>query len=211
MKTMQSKLLQSCSKTGLKKSSVYNASTLIPILVLFFLQPALLSSLDITHTLFTHEKSFSLRLNMVDFPVYKVREVFQKGETTQVRFEVRLFKESSGIWSFLGDELLGEHSNTYYGSYDPFYNLFRLKTDKDTHEFMMEENFFSAFRSYHTSFDLPTSGADRIYLRARITFTPRKLMPPLNVLEPFLLDSRETTGWVQISVVQSSHSQGGSQ
>ena len=209
MKAKQSKLLQSCSKTGLKKSSVYKASTLIPILVLFFLQPATLSSLDVTHTLFTHENSLSLRLNMVDFPANKVKDVFQKGETTQVKFEVRLFRESSGIWSFLGDELLGEHSNTYYGSYDPFYDLFRLRTDEDTFEFMIEENFFSAFRSYHTSFDLPASEAGQTYLRARITFTPRKLMPPLNVLGPFLLDSRETSGWVHISVVHSSDSQGG--
>lgn len=211
MKAKQSKPLQSCSITGLKKSSVYKAAVVLPLLILFFLQPALLSSLEVTHTLFSRENSISIKLTMGDFPLYKVRQVFQKGETSQVKFEVRLFKESSGIWSFLGDELIGEHSDTYYGSYNPFYDIFRLETKQKTHEFLHEETFFNAFRSFHTSFDLPSAEKDQIYLRARVTFTPRKLMPPLNVLEPFLLDSRETTGWVQLPVSHRSDLQGGRQ
>lgn len=210
MKAKQSKQLQSCSKTGLKKSSVSKASVLIPVIVLFFLHPAPLRSLELTHTLFTRESTFSIRITMVDFPVQKVRNVFQKRETTQVRFEVRLFRETTGLLSFLGDQLIGEHNDTYHGSYDPFYEMFHLETSDDSHDFLQEENFFSAFRSYYTSFVQPEAEADRIYLKARITFTPRKLMPPLNVLEPFLLDSRETTGWVRIPVPAVEKPTGGS-
>lgn len=209
MKAKRSKQLQSCSKTGLKKSSVYKATKVILICNLFLAQPVLLSSLDITHTLFSDESSFSIRLTMVDFPVHEVREVFRTGETSQVKFEVRLFRKSTGIWRFMGDELIKEHSDTYTGSYDPFYKMYRIETPDSTHEFLLEENFFSAFRSFYTSFDIPVTTENRVYLRARITFTPRKLMPPLNVLEPFLFDSRETTGWVQISIPEELSNSGG--
>ena len=210
MKVMQSKQLQSCSKTGLKKSSVYTADRVILVFILFLAQPVLLSSLDVTHTLFNRESSFSIRLTMVDFPVHEVREVFRNGETSQVKFEVRLFKESTGIWSFMGDELLAEHSGTYTGSFDPFYDMYLLQTSDNSHEFVQEENFFSAFRSFYTSFDIPATPESRMYVRARITFTPRKLMPPLNVLEPFLLDSRESTGWIQIPIPKEPSDRGGS-
>lgn len=200
MKVKRSKQLQSCSKTGLKKSSVYTAIRVILICILFLAQPVLVSSLDITHTLFSRENSFSIRLTMVDFPVQEVRQVFRTGETSQVKFEVRLFREGAGIWSIMGDELIEEHSSTYTGSYDPFYSMYRIETPDSTHEFLHEENFFSAFRSFYTSFDLPDSTENLIYLRARITFTARKLMPPLNVLEPFLLDSRKSTGWIHIPI-----------
>ncbi|MFW5714825.1 MAG: hypothetical protein ACOCXF_00445 [bacterium] len=147
---------------------------------------------------------------MVDFPFRKVRRVFQRGETSQISFEVRLFRETTGILSFLGDELIGEHKDTYYGSYDPFYEMFHLETSDNSHNFMQEEEFFSAFRSYYTNFVQPEAEAGRMYLKARITFTPRKLMPPLNVLEPFLPGSRETTGWVRIPVPKADGNTGGS-
>ena len=137
-------------------------------------------------------------------------EVFQKGETSQVSFEVRLFRKTTGLLSFLGDELIEEHQDTYYGSYDPFYKMFHLESSDNALDFLQEESFFSAFRSYYTSFVQPQAEASRIYVKARITFTPRKLMPPLNVLEPFLLDSRESTGWVRIPVPKADNSTGGS-
>lgn len=199
MKTMLSKQLQNCLKTGLKKSRVYKATIVILIL---FLQPALLSGISIDHTHYLHKNTISLLLSLRDFPVDEVKQIFKKGQTSEIQYEIRLYRETKGILSFLGDELIEEHSITYNGRFDPFYNAYQIETEEDTTHYIEEESFFNAFQSNLTTLRNPPENDRPLYIRARITFNPRKLMPPLNVLEPFLIDNQESTGWVRIPLAR---------
>jgi hypothetical protein len=189
-------------KTGLKKSSAFKAAIL---LLIFSLQPALLFSIEIDHHIYQQGDRITLILQLNDFPVDKVQQVFRTGQTSQVQFEVRLFNESEGVWGFLGDQLLEEQSIIYNGSFDPFSNMYRLETTTQnkltkTREYLEAASFFSAFRSVRTSFKYPSTRSSMVYIRLRVKFTPRLLMPPLNVLEPFLIDHQVTTGWTQVPI-----------
>ncbi len=207
MKTMLSKQLQNCLKTGLKKSNVYKATIAI---LIFFLQPALLSGISIDHRYYSHENTLSLLLSLRDFPVDEVKQVFQKGQTSEIQYEIRLYRETKGILSFLGDELIEEQSITYNGRFNPFYNAYQIETKEETTHYIEEESFFRAFQSNLTVVNNPAKKEPSLdhplYFRVRITFNPRKLMPPLNVLEPFLIDNQESTGWVRIPLTRKENS-----
>ena len=199
---MRSKPLQNYLKTGLKKSSVFKAYILV---LIFSLHPVLLFSLEIDHSIYQQDDRIVLILQLTDFPVDDVQQVFRTGQTSQVQFEVRLFNESKGVWSFLGDQLLEEQNIIYNGSYDPFSNMYRLETTTEnklaeTREYLEAASFFSAFRSVRISFQHPSPHRSMAYFRLRVKFTPRLLMPPLNVLEPFLIDHQLTSGWTQIPI-----------
>lgn len=199
---MRSKPLQNYLKTGLKKSSVFKAALLV---LIFSLHPVLLFSFEIDPSIHQQDDRIILILHLTDFPVGEVQQVFRSGQTSQVQFEVRLFNESEGVWSFLGDQLVEEQNIIYNGSYDPFSNMYRLETTAEnnlpeTREYVEAEVFFNAFRSARISFQQPSSPRSRVYLRFRVKFTPRLLMPPLNVLEPFLIDHQVTNGWTQIPI-----------
>ncbi len=201
MKAMLSRLSQNCLKTGLKKSKVFK--TVIVILI-FSLQPPLLSGLLIEHSLYSNNNTISLVLTLEDFPINEVQQVFRTGQTSQIHYEVRLYREMKGFWSFLGDELIEEQSIVYNGRYDPFYDAYQIETPHSTEHYLQEETFFQAFRSNLVIFENNFENGRRFYIRARITFNPRKLMPPLNVLEPFLIDNQISTDWVQIPVTTNS-------
>lgn len=206
---MRSKPLQNYLKTGLKKSSAFKAAILV---LIFSLHPALLFSLEIDHSIYQQDDRIILILQITDFPVDEVRQVFRTGQTSQVQFEVRLFNKSEGVWSFLGDQLLEEQRIIYNGRYDPFSKMYRLETSTqnkltETREYLETANFFSALRSVRISFQEPAAHHSMIYLRFRVKFTPRLLIPPLNVLEPFLINHQVTTGWTQVPIPESKDDQ----
>ncbi|MCF7949661.1 MAG: DUF4390 domain-containing protein [Spirochaetia bacterium] len=194
--------MQNYLKTGLKKSKVCKAALVV---LIFSLQPALLFSLEIEHRIYQQDNQITLVLQLNDFPVDKVQKVFRTGQTSQIQFEVRLFNKSEGVWGFLGDQLLEEHNIIYNGRFDPFSNMYRLETTTEnnitkTREYLEVTRFFNAFRSVRISFPSPSPRSSTAYLRLRVKFAPRLLMPPLNVLEPFLLDHQITTGWTQVPI-----------
>ena len=169
------------------------------------MQPALLFSLEIDHHIYQQDDQITLILQLNDFPLDKVQQVFQTGQTSQVQFEVRLFNKSEGVWGFLGDQLLEEQNIIYNGSFDPFSNMYILETTTENNrtksrEYLEGMSFFSAFRSVRISFPALPPRSSMAYLRLRVKFTPRLLMPPLNVLEPFLLDHQITTEWTQVPI-----------
>jgi len=186
----------------LKKSNVCKA---VIVILIFSLQPALLFSLEIDHRIYQQDDQITLILQLNDFPLDKVQQVFQTGQTSQVQFEVRLFKKSKGVWGFLGDQLLEEQNIIYNGSFDPFSNMYRLETSShnsstETRKYLEAASFFSALRSVRTSFQYSPTRDSMIYFRLRVKFTPRLLMPPLNVLEPFLINHQFTNGWTQVPI-----------
>ena len=194
--------MQNYLKTGLKKSNVCKA---VIVILIFSLQPALLFSLEIDHRIYQQDDQITLILQLNDFPLDKVQQVFQTGQNSQVQFEVRLFNKSEGVWGFLGDQLLEEQNIIYNGSFDPFSNMYRLETTTENsrtkiRDYLEVASFFSALRSVRISFPSPPPLSSTTYLRLRVKFTPRLLMPPLNVLEPFLLDHQITTGWTQVPI-----------
>ncbi|MCF7915993.1 MAG: DUF4390 domain-containing protein [Spirochaetaceae bacterium] len=186
----------------MKKSKVCKAALVV---LIFSLQPALLFSLEIEHRIYQQDNQITLVLQLNDFPVDKVQKVFRTGQTSQIQFEVRLFNKSEGVWGFLGDQLLEEQNIIYNGRFDPFSNMYRLETTTEnnitkTREYLEVTRFFNAFRSVRISFPSPSPRSSTAYLRLRVKFAPRLLMPPLNVLEPFLLDHQITTGWTQVPI-----------
>jgi len=199
---MQSRPLPNYLKTGLKKSSAFKTAILV---LIFFLHPSLLFSLEFDHSIYQQDNRIILILQISDFPVDEVQQVFRTGQTSQVQFEVRLFNESEGVWSFLGDQLLEEKSIIHNGSYDPFSNMYRLEITTqnnlmETQNYLEAASFFSAFRSVRIIFQDPSARHSRVYLRLRVKLTPRLLIPPLNLLEPFLIDHQLTSGWTRIPI-----------
>ena len=195
MRVRLSRQLRNFLKIALRKSSVLVISISLFSVVL----PAgVVQALEIDPALHAHNNTLALTLTLEQFPVSEVESVFRTGQTSQIQFEVRVFKETHGMWSMLGDELLEEKRVTYIGRYDPFNESYRIETDGTIKQFVDAGTFFRAFRTVFISFDLPHADPRDIYVRARAKLTPRKLMPPLNLLEPFLLDNQKTTGWVHM-------------
>ena len=123
------------------------------------------------------------------------------GLRSEISFEIRLYRETRGVRALFGDRLLREESITFQGKHDSFENTYQIfssdgiESFTDPREFMNNYyNLYSAAVPFHPEED------ERYYLLARIVAQETKLVPPLNLLTPFLRGNRTVTAWRRVDL-----------
>lgn len=119
-----------------------------------------------------------------------------KGQTAGFTYEFRLFQETRGILSLLGDKMIAEKTVTCSVRYDEFCSAYVLTTSGTETFCSTFEEIMGKLKSVHVSFERKTNTAsEHMYTRIRTTLVPRKLTAPFTLLEPFFNRDHVREGW----------------
>ncbi|MDY7029491.1 MAG: hypothetical protein SVR04_14465 [Spirochaetota bacterium] len=119
-----------------------------------------------------------------------------RGEIAEITYDFRLFHESRGILSLVGDKMLAESSVVYRIRYDELNTGYILNSGDEELFFYSFEELREKIRRARISFARPVSvETENLYTRIRATIIPRKLVAPFTLLEPFLGSRRIREEW----------------
>jgi len=125
-----------------------------------------------------------------------------RGQTAEIRYEFRLFRETRGILSLLGDRMLLEEMVVYRAWYDEFDAGYILETSAGEVPCSSFEELQSRLAGAEVVFcTAPSADEGRLYIRVRATVIPRKLSPPFTLLEPFYPENHITDGWKERTII----------
>ncbi|MBN2050320.1 MAG: hypothetical protein JW760_07750 [Spirochaetales bacterium] len=127
---------------------------------------------------------------------------FNNGLRSGIRFEIRLYRVATGFRSFFGDQLLREEHIVKEGHVDSFSRAYRITTDskiQDYHNFRQFQEVFYHLADLSIPF-IPSSADGAYYILCRVVVEKMKLVPPLNLLSPFMKTNRIATPWVRLDL-----------
>lgn len=118
------------------------------------------------------------------------------GLRSEISFEVKVYRQTGGFRSIFGDALVMEDHITWEGKRDNFGKSYQISGDTETRTFSDPEVFLDHYFSLseHPLTFWPEGGGE-YYILSRITVEEVKLVPPLNILTPFLHKNRTVTDW----------------
>ncbi len=159
-------------------------------------ESGLLWALDFKNEYFSLLDSIEITVSLEDLPLEQLKDLLAAGETSRIRFEARLFQERSGILSLIGDQMLEAKEKIYSIHYDRLSQNFVLHTPSGDTFFRSFVSLVRPLRSTHFTFNRRETKGH--YLETRVTFLPRKLVPPFNLLEIFFLNNKTRLEWKKI-------------
>lgn len=121
----------------------------------------------------------------------------KEGHRTAVEYQVRIYREASGLRKLLGDRLIAEISTGYRARWDPFDRAYVIETDVGDHfSYRESEDFFGHLFNFRALTEIvPAQRTESRYClaRARIEFTI--FPPPLTILAVLVREHRADTPW----------------
>ena len=148
--------------------------------------------------LHVRRNSDSLLISMV-LPRHVRPDVIQsldEGLRSEISFEIRLYRVSVGLRSLFGDRLIREENVTWEGKRDSFENTYQIFSASGITSFSDPQVFLDTYYSLHAySVPFRPKTGQNYYLLGRIIARETKLVPPLNLLTPFMKEYRTVTDW----------------
>lgn len=185
-------------KTGLKKSKFF---LLFFCLISFAFLPGSLGALETANSYYLSSDSLEINVHVRDIPLSDIHSYLSEGETSKIRYEIRLFQKRRGILSLLGDRMLADQTRELAVRYDRLSSNYVLSKAGKEFDFTSFASLMQAYSSIHFSFEnfsentKDEKGAEEFYFRSRITLFVRTLTPPFTLLEPFLPKTYERSSW----------------
>ena len=170
---------------------------LIPLLFLFPL--FYLSAIDVSYEL----SGNNLLIGSVSAPPMKTQSILDSmeiGHRTEIEFVIRVYQNKPGFFSFLGDRLETEGSESYVATRDPVSGIFKIeKSNGQKIKIENEESFFNTFFSAENiKIDLRGAEKGEYYILSRIELKVIKLIPPFNLLSDIIPGIITKTDWVKV-------------
>jgi hypothetical protein len=191
MKKRPSPLWPPCSKINFRRNRL--KFWLLPILLL-----TICSSLGASTIVNIEQERNSISVSMAfnDYEMAELEDSLTKGLKAEIIFTIQLYREASGLFSFLGDKLIREDNpakeaawdmlNRNYVIRDSFGGIMRYKNWND---FLAD--FFSL-----DSYTIKTEGGETVaYLVTRIEYSSVKLSPAMQILSFFKNPDTIITTW----------------
>ncbi|MBT3275085.1 MAG: hypothetical protein HN368_18165 [Spirochaetales bacterium] len=130
----------------------------------------------------------------------RIIESLTDGHKAEVRYEIRVFRNVSGIRKLFGDTLIHQEQTVYVARWDALDENYIIQIDSiDEIIFNEQTDFFKALFSlteYQLIIDYDLEDDDYVVCRSRIQ--PIMLIPPLTLMTIFRSDLRETSSWSQV-------------
>jgi hypothetical protein len=123
-----------------------------------------------------------------------------EGMRAEITFQLRLYRRSRGVFSFLGDRLLVEYRVQQTAAFDFYENQYKIQRDGETvGRYTSEAAFLEAFFSLpETEIGAVETGDVREhYVLARVRMMPVKIIAPLNIITLFSSEASFTTPWME--------------
>lgn len=124
------------------------------------------------------------------------------GLKSEIVFEFRLYEQSEGFFSFLGDRLLLEKHSAHTAHFDMYSGKYVIVDGEgEQREYVSRQSFLHEF--FAISDYVLSEAFHRIahcYILARIRLNPVKLVPPLSVIALFFETGSVTSQWHRGSI-----------
>ena len=136
-----------------------------------------------------------------DLPEGSILESLLDGHRSEIRFEVRLYRNIKGFSKLFGDRLVSESFVLYEARRDAINDRYIVTIDREREIIFEHEtaftDFFFGLESY--SLTLTDPAPEEIYVLCRAQVEPIKLVPPLTLLTLILPGYRYTTQWIPVT------------
>jgi len=143
------------------------------------------------------EGQLLVSLSLRNPPTREILERLREGLKSEIRFDVRVYQKTSGIFGFLGDKLIGECHPAYEAQWDEFSSQFIVAND-DHHLYRFATapafaKFFFSLPYYATGVKIPPGHG--YYMLTSVEVDATKLVPPLNMISLLVPIDRYTSAW----------------
>ena len=139
-------------------------------------------------------------MRYVDSRSREVLQSLREGFSSEITFQLRLYRRNRGLFSFLGDHLLIERRVYQVAAFDVFENRYSIqRAGRTVGEFEQQSRFLSSFFSVPEieMGEIEAGQASEYYLLARVRMMPVKIIAPLNIVTLFSPGTAFTTRWIQ--------------
>ncbi len=133
-------------------------------------------------------------------PAESLLDSLREGQAAEIVFQFRLYREQAGLASLFGDRLIREKTVIRQGMLDVFDRRFIVRDDAGgSADYRDPSSFVQGFFSI-AGCDLGDPDGDepgRLYVLARIRYSPVRLVPPLNIVSLFTRRTAVITRWAE--------------
>jgi len=173
----------------------------IPILVfLLLLTPALSSAQEARLEAFLRGQRVYGAVEYVGSHSQEVLASLWDGLKAEITFQVRLYRQNRGLFSFIGDRLLVERRVSQVAYFDFYENRYKIQRNGEPlGEYSAESEFLDSFFSLASVElgEIEPSDAQNHYLLGRVRMMPVKIIAPLNIITLFSSGTAFTTPWIE--------------
>lgn len=137
--------------------------------------------------------------------------LLEEGLKTEISYQFRLYRRYKGFFSFLGDKVIAEKKVIKTAYLDIYERVFIIEVNGEKKVLLYEEDFL---RSFFKAEDvqigrLSSRESKEHYVLARISFSPVRLVPPLNMISLLYKKTAVVTRWTEAEIkVPASKEQG---
>lgn len=173
----------------------------IPILVfLLLLTPALSSAQEVRLEASLRGQRVYGAVEYVGSHSQEVLASLWDGLKAEITFQVRLYRQNRGLFSFIGDRLLVERRVSQVAYFDFYENRYKIQRNGEPlGEYSAESEFLDSFFSLASVElgEIEPSDAQNHYLLGRVRMMPVKIIAPLNIITLFSSGTAFTTPWIE--------------
>ena len=122
------------------------------------------------------------------------------GLKAEITFQVRLYRQNRGFFSFIGDRLLIERRVSQVAYFDFYENRYKIQRDGEPFgAYSAEAEFLDSFFSVASVElgEIEPSDAQNHYLLGRVRMMPVKIIAPLNIITLFSSGTAFITPWIE--------------
>jgi hypothetical protein len=133
-------------------------------------------------------------------PTERVLAALGDGLTSEIVFELRLYRRQEGFFAWLGDRPLATARVSRVGSFDPYTGRYVVYQDGRTEASFVDQADFVRYFFLLSDYGLgggQSGDSGRLYVLARVRLSPVRLIGPLNIVTLFSSDNLVTTDWVE--------------
>ncbi len=141
-------------------------------------------------------------ISLINIPESEIESSLREGFRSEIRYNIKIYRENNGPFSFLGDKLIMEANPGSEAGWDVFQKSYYIRNDGgEEATFRSRDNFFHNFsRLIDFSLELKLEPGREYYILTNVQISPVKLTPPLTIIEFFLPQKRKTAPWHRASL-----------
>lgn len=132
-------------------------------------------------------------------PGDRVVAALRDGLESEIQYNVRVYRRTGGLLGILGDKLIGEFQTSYQARWDEFSGDFVINKDgrtvrrsRSTTRFLSE-----FFHLVGADTGIHLKPPERYYVLSNVRIQIVRLVPPLTMISPLLLNREIDTPWVK--------------
>jgi len=128
--------------------------------------------------------------------------LLEEGLKTEISYQFRLYRRNKGFFSFLGDKVITEKKIIKRAYLDIYERVFIIEVNEEKKVLLYEEDFLrSFFKAENVQIgSLSSRESKEHYVLARISFSPVRLVPPLNMISLLYKKTAVVTRWAEAEI-----------